>query len=64
VYCAAAYWLTYDFFWVMYPGQIMDEISKQIIDTPRSAPKISNYISWLDQVLIYIYILHQIRLTF
>jgi hypothetical protein len=55
MYCAAAY--SYEFFWIRYPGQIMDDSSKQITDTPKSTPKPSNYISLIYAVLIYIYIL-------
>lgn len=53
--CAAAY--SYEFFWARYPGQIMDDTSKQITDTPTSTPKPSNFISLIRPVLIYIYIL-------
>lgn len=45
LYCAAAYWVTYEIFLVRYPGQIMDESSKQITNTPTSTPKPSNLIS-------------------
>ena len=55
MYCAAAY--SYEFFWDRYPGQIMDDSSKQITDTPTSTPKPSNYIALIRPVLIYIYIL-------
>jgi hypothetical protein len=65
MYCAAtAYWVTYEVFLVRYPGQIMHDSSKLIKDTPRSTPKPSNCLSLLLPVLIYIYILRKIRLTF